>query len=74
VCSVSIQTSTGMMASVLLASKNGVSPVGMRFVVRYAQSTPESFSTHLPFTLPRLLHRLLRMVRLFISAWPLPYG
>ena len=34
---------TGMMASVPYARENKVSPVEMRFVVRYAQSTPGCF-------------------------------
>jgi len=39
-----------------------------------AHRTPVSFSSHLPFTLSRLLDSLLRIVWLLISAWPLPYG
>jgi len=48
--------STGMIASFPYANENGVSLVGMRLVVLLAQSTPGSFSAHLPLTLFRLLH------------------
>jgi len=68
------------MTSVPYARENGVLPVRMRFVVRYAQSTPCSFPTYLPFTLPTLAHAindyaiadLGLAVTLLISVWPLP--
>ena len=49
--------STGIMASVPYARENRVSPAGVRFAIWYAQSTPGSVSTHLPFALPKLLHK-----------------
>ena len=64
--------SAGMIASVPYVNENGISPVATRLMVLLAQSTPGSFSTHLPLALFKFFYRLSRMVRLLISAWPLP--
>jgi len=66
--------STEMIASVLYANENEVSPVSTHLVVLWAQNTPGSFSAHLPLALLTILHRLSRMVWLLISAWLLPWN
>ena len=64
-------TSAGMTTSVPYVKENGVSPVDLWGVVRYAHKTLGSSSAQLPLALSNLLFNPLRIVLLTALAYPL---
>ena len=64
-------TSAGMIASALYVKENGVSPVDLRGVIRYAHKTLGSSSAQFPMAPSNLFFNPLRIVLLMASACPL---
>ena len=64
-------TSIGMTASALYVRENGVSPMDLLDVVRYAHSTLGNSSAHLSFAPSNLFFNPFIMALLVASAWPL---
>ena len=67
-------TSAGMTASASYVRENGVSPVDLLRVVRYAHRTLGNSSTHLPLAPSNLLFNPFTMALLVALAWPLLCG
>ena len=61
--------SAGMAASAPYVTENGVSPMDLLGVVRYAHRTLGNSSTHLLLAPSNLFFNLFRMVLLVASAW-----
>lgn len=66
--------STRITASTLNAMAYGVSPVAIRLVVQYAQTTFGSSSIQAPFRSSSFFLRLSFIVLFTASTWPLLYG
>ena len=66
--------STGMIASLLHASRNGVSLVGVLAVVRYAHRTLGSSFGQIPFAPLSWVLIILSKDRFMTSTCPLAYG
>ncbi|CAA0821501.1 Unknown protein, partial [Striga hermonthica] len=64
----------GSVRFLIFAKLNGVSPVVDLGVVRYAQSTELSSSTHAPEAFSNLVFSLFSIIRLVTSTWPLACG
>ena len=67
-------TSAGMTASVLYASRNGVSLVGVLAVVRYAHRTLGSSSRQIPFAPSSWVLIILNKDQFVTSTYPLACG
>ena len=67
-------TSAGITASAPYMRENGISPVDLRGVVRYAHKILGSSSAQLPFAPSNLLFKSFTITLFMASAWPLPWG
>ena len=67
-------TSVGMIASTPYVRENGVSPVDLLRVVRYARKTLGNSSVHLPFLPSNLFFSPFTIALLVALAWPLLLG
>ena len=67
-------TSAGIIASAPYVKENGVSPVDILGVVRYAHRTLGSSSAHLPFASSSLFFNPFTIALLVASACPLLWG
>ena len=66
--------STGMTASVPYVRENGVSPVDLLGVIRYAHRELGNSSAHLPLAPSSLFFNPFTMALLVVSAWQILYG
>ena len=67
-------TSADITTSAPYVKENGVSPVDLLGVVRYAHNTLGNSSAHLPFASPNLFFNPFTIVLLMASACPLLWG
>ena len=66
--------SAGMTASAPYVSRNGVSPVGVLAVVRYAHKTLGSLSGQIPFAASSRVLMIFSNVQFVTSTCPFAYG